>query len=237
MKGTRGFFIIVGLSALFSAGLFFLFAAHPMMPMAASAEARYVDHAFKVVLWLSIPIYSLVMAALIYALFTFRSKGDTQEGEKFDRSRGRWVESLWIGASFILTLGLAAFGSIELKRLHATQQTADLDINVNASQFSWEFFYPVQEQYSARLVLPVGKKARLIFKSSDVIHSFWVPQFRLKQDVLPGKVTQMVITPTVKGSYELRCSELCGTDHTIMTAWVDVVDEAEFNDRLKGESW
>ncbi len=237
MKGARGFFIIVGLSILFSVGLFFLFARHPMMPLAASQEAHYVDHAFNVVLWLSIPIYSLVMASLLYALFSFRSRGSDQQGEKFDRSRGRWVESVWIAASFVLTLGLAAFGSIELKRLHATQQTADLDINVNASQFSWEFFYPVQQQYSPRLVLPVGKKARLIFKSSDVIHSFWVPQFRLKQDVVPGKVTQMVITPTVKGSYELRCSELCGTDHTIMTAWVDVVDDSEFNDRLKGESW
>lgn len=237
MKGARGFIVIAGLSALFSVGLFLLFHVHPMMPLAASAEAHYVDYAFKVVLWLSIPIYSLVMAALIYALFFFRAKGSDGEGEKFDRSKGRWVESLWIVASFVLTLGLAAFGSVELKRLHETQKTAEIEVNVNASQFSWEFFYPIQQQYSARLVLPVGKKARLIFKSADVIHSFWVPQFRLKQDVVPGKVTQMVITPTVKGSYELRCAELCGTDHTVMTAWVDVVDEEEFNDRLKGESW
>ena len=237
MRRLTGFFVIMGLATVFSVGLFLLFRAHPMMPLAASAEADYVDHAFKIVLWLSIPIYSLVMAALIYALFHFRAKGEGGDGEKFDRSRGRWVETLWIVASFILTLGLAAFGSIELRKLHATQQTADLEVNVNASQFSWEFFYPIQNQYSARLVLPVGKKARLIFKSSDVIHSFWVPQFRLKQDVVPGKVTQMVITPTVKGSYELRCSELCGIDHTIMTAWVDVVDESEFNNRLKGESW
>lgn len=237
MKKARGFFIITGLAAIFSAGLFWLFQAHPMMPLAASAEAHFVDHAFKIVLWLSIPIYSLVMAALLYALFFFRAREGSEEGEKFDQSRGRWVESLWIGASFVLTLGLAAFGSIELQRLHATQKSADLEVNVNASQFSWEFFYPVQQQYSARLVLPVGKKARLLFKSSDVIHSFWVPQFRLKQDVVPGKLTQLVITPTIKGIYELRCSELCGLDHTIMTAWVDVVDESEFNDRLKGESW
>lgn len=237
MKRFRGLILILGLSVLFSIGLFLLFSAHPMMPQAASAEALYVDHAFNVVLWLSIPIYSLVMAALIYALFFFRSKGDGSDGEKFDKSKGHWVETLWIVASFVITLGLAAFGSIELKRLHESQKTADLDINVNASQFSWEFFYPVEQQYSARLILPVGKKARLIFKSSDVIHSFWVPQFRLKQDVVPGKVTQMVITPTVKGSYELRCAELCGMDHTVMTAGVDVVDETEFNDRLKGENW
>lgn len=237
MKSARGFLIILGLSAVISAGLFLLFSAHPMMPMAASAEAHYVDYAFQVVLWLSIPIYSLVMAALLYALFAFRYKKGGAEGEKFDRSRGRWVEILWITASFVITFGLAAFGSIELKRLHESQKTADLDINVNASQFSWEFYYPVQQQYSARMVLPVGKKARLIFKSADVIHSFWVPEFRLKQDVLPGKVTQLVVTPTVKGSFELRCAELCGTDHTVMTAWVDVVDESEFDDRLKGENW
>jgi cytochrome c oxidase subunit 2 len=237
MKSARGFFLITGLATIFSAALFWLFHAYPMMPLAASAEAHYVDHAFKIVLWLSIPIYSLVMAALLYTLFFFRSESRGAEGEKFDQSKGRWVESLWIGASFVLTLGLAAFGSIELQRLHATQKTADLEVNVTASQFSWEFFYPVQQQYSVRLVLPVGKKVRLIFKSSDVIHSFWVPEFRLKQDVVPGKITQLVITPTIKGSYELRCAELCGMDHTIMTAWVDVLDQSEFEDRLKGEDW
>ncbi len=237
MKGARGFWFIVGLSAFFSAGLFWLFHAHPMMPVAASAEAHHVDHAFKIILWLSIPIYSLVMAALVYALLFFRSKNALDQGEKFDKSRGRWVEALWIAASFVITIGLAAFGSIELRRLHATQQQADLDVNVNASQFSWEFYYPMQGQYTSRLILPVNKKARLIFKSADVIHSFWVPEFRLKQDVVPGKVTQLVITPTVKGSYSLRCSELCGSDHTVMTAGVDVVDEKEFEDRWKGDSW
>jgi cytochrome c oxidase subunit 2 len=237
VKITRGFFVIIALSAIFSAALFYLFRAYPMMPLAASAEAFHVDHAFNIVLWLSIPIYSLVMAALIYALFVFRSKENQDEGEKFAESRGHWVETLWIVASLVITIGLAAFGSIELRKLHLSQKQADLEINVNASQFSWEFYYPVQAQYSARLVLPVGKKARLIFKSADVIHSFWVPEFRLKQDVLPGKVTQIVITPTLLGSYELRCAELCGQDHTVMTAMVDVVDEQEFHNRLEGESW
>jgi cytochrome c oxidase subunit 2 len=237
VKISRGFFIILGLSSIFSAALFYLFRAHPMMPLAASAEALYVDHAFNVVLWLSIPVYSLVMATLIYTLFIFRSKDSQDEGENFSKSRGHWVETLWVVASLVITIGLAAFGSIELRRLHISQSQADLDINVNASQFSWEFYYPVQGQYSARLILPVGKKARLIFKSADVIHSFWVPEFRLKQDVLPGKVTQLVITPTLLGNYELRCAELCGEEHTIMTAMVDVVDETEFHNRLEGESW
>lgn len=208
-----------------------------MMPVAASAEAHHVDHAFNIILWLSIPIYSLVMAALVYTLVFFRSKNASEEGEKFDKSRGRWVEALWIGASFVITLGLAAFGAAELRRLHATQQHADLDVNVNASQFSWEFYYPVQGQYTSRLVLPVNKKVRLIFKSADVIHSFWVPEFRLKQDVVPGKVTHLVITPTIQGTFALRCAELCGSDHTVMTAGVDVVTEIEFEDRLKGDNW
>jgi cytochrome c oxidase subunit 2 len=150
-----------------------------MMPLAASAEALYVDHAFKVVLWLSIPIYSLVMAALLYALVLFSApKGTVRKGKSLTGAADDGWKRFGLGRVLFSPLGLAAFGSIELKRLHATQQTADLDVNVNASQFSWEFFYPVQQQYSARLVLPVGKKARLIFKSSDVIHSFWVPQFR-----------------------------------------------------------
>lgn len=125
MKKARGFFIITGMAGLFSLGLFWLFKTYPMMPLAAAAEAEFVDHAFNIVLWLSIPIYSLVMAALFYALLFFRAKKKGGEGEKFDQSKGRWVESLWIGMSFALTLGLAAFGSIELRRLHASQQTAE----------------------------------------------------------------------------------------------------------------
>ncbi|MBK9058088.1 MAG: cytochrome c oxidase subunit II, partial [Elusimicrobia bacterium] len=87
------------------------------------------------------------------------------------------------------------------------------------------------------LYLPVNKKVRLILKSADVLHSFWVPEFRLKQDVLPNQY-QMVITPTVKGDYQLRCSELCGLDHTIMTAQVHVVDDETYAKQFtEGESW
>ena len=236
MKKLKSLFIIVGGASLLSGILAWLFRTHPMMPARASVEAVLVDHAFNAILWLSIPIYSLVIVSLVYALIVFRSTNPGEEGEKFDRSRHHWVESLWIGVSLVITLGLAWFGTVELKQLRSGQGTADLDININASQFSWEFFYPAQNFYGSRLLLPVNKKARLIFKSADVIHSFWVPEFRLKRDVVPGRISEMVITPTVKGSYQLRCSELCGSEHTDMVAWVDVLDEDEFNERLE-ESW
>ncbi|MBK6880491.1 MAG: cytochrome c oxidase subunit II [Elusimicrobia bacterium] len=238
MKRLRALVIILGSATIFSLGLGWLFSAYPMMPLAASQEAVRVDRAFNGLLWLSIPIYALVMCSLIYSLSAFKSSDDKARGEEFEHSRGRWVEGLWLGVSLVLTLGLAGFGSYELKHILADQKHADMEIQVNASQFSWEFFYPEHEAYKPQLYLPVNKKVRLILKSADVLHSFWVPEFRLKQDVLPNRVTQMVITPTVKGDYQLRCSELCGLDHTIMTAQVHVVDDETYAKQFtEGESW
>lgn len=237
MKRLRAFVIIVGSATLFSGALVWLFRSYPMMPVAASAEAVRVDRAFNSLLWLSIPIYALVISSLVYALFVFRSKSPEDRGEPFEQSRGLWVEGLWLAVSLVITVGLAGYGSYELKHILEEQKTSDMEVQVNASQFSWEFFYPSREQFGSRLILPLNKKVRLIFKSADVLHSFWVPEFRLKQDVLPNRVTQLVITPTRAGSYQLRCSELCGSDHTAMTAWVDVVPAEEFDERLQGESW
>lgn len=238
MKRLRALVIVIGSAALFTLGLGWLFNAYPMMPLAASREAVRVDRAFNGLLWLSIPLYALVMSSLIYALFAFKAKGEGDRGENYEHSKGRWVESLWLVVSLFLTLGLAGFGSYELKHILGDQKNADMEIQVNASQFSWEFFYPDHQAYKPQLYLPVDKKVRLVLKSADVLHSFWVPEFRLKQDVLPNRITQVVITPTVKGDYQLRCSELCGLDHTVMTAQVHVVDEETYAQQFaEGESW
>jgi hypothetical protein len=93
-----------------------------MMPLAASAEALYVDHAFKIVLWLSIPFIHWSWPRCFMRCSFSAPKGTVRKGKSLTGASGRWVETLWIGASLVLTLGLAAFGSIELKRLHATQK-------------------------------------------------------------------------------------------------------------------
>lgn len=233
---TKAAVFVAAAGAAISALLIALFHKFPMMPIPAAQEAMAVDNAFHTLLYLSIVIYSLVIAALAYTLMFWRAKPGDEQGDKFDRSRGRWLESAWIGLSLVITLGLAAMGSHELSAILGDDK-ADIDVQVNASQFSWEFFYPAQNEFASRLFLPVGKRARLTFKSADVIHSFWVPEFRVKQDAVPGLVTTLYLTPTRLGTYELRCAELCGAEHTEMLSFVDVVKPEDFEKQLEGETW
>jgi cytochrome c oxidase subunit 2 len=104
----------------------------------------------------------------------------------------------------------------------------EMVIKVTASQWSWKFDYPDYGITSTELYLPKGKPIHLEMQSTDVIHSFWVPEFRVKQDVVPGRITELRITPILDGPYKVRCSELCGTGHYRMEQPVVVVDKAAF---------
>ncbi|MBI3292645.1 MAG: cytochrome c oxidase subunit II [Elusimicrobia bacterium] len=238
IRGLPPYLIIAGLTVLCSIGLFSVVSHVRMMPEAASYEATWVDQAFDGLLKLTIPIFSLVLMTLLFSVVRFRTRPGRphEEGVRFDRSRGEFVEVLWIAISLVLTVGLAAFGAKEFRLIRGTDQ-ADVDIQVNSSQWSWEFFYPSYNQYASSLILPEGKRVRLLLTSKDVVHSFWVPEFRVKQDALPGKVVKLLFTPSKTGTYQLLCAELCGTEHTIMTARVNVVDAKAFEATMKEESW
>ena len=226
-------FVGVGAGAI-GFGVWKIFERFPMMPQQASAEAVFVDGAWNGLLVVEGTIYALVMAFLAYCLFRFRSRRPDDAGERFDRSRGRFVEAAWIGASAMLTLGLAAMGAHELRAVVGKPE-ADHDIEIRAQQFSWEFYYPRFNQFGAKLYLEKGKRHRLILTSKDVVHSFWVPEFRLKQDAVPGKIVPLIITPTKAGDYTLMCAELCGLEHTEMTSMVSVLEHEEFENALKAE--
>jgi len=208
----------------------------PIMPVAASIEAAFVDQAYAGMLRVTVPIFALVVAVLLYALWAWRARGPSEEGLKFHHSRGGFVEVLWISTSLVLPLSLAAFGAREF-RLVRGDDRADLDIQVTASQFSWEFYYPAYNVHGSRLFLPKGKRVRLLLASRDVVHSFWVPEFRTKQDALPGKVVKLYLTPTRSGTYRLQCAELCGGLHAEMTAIVEVLEPDAFEEAMKAEAW
>jgi cytochrome c oxidase subunit 2 len=105
-----------------------------------------------------------------------------------------------------------------------------MTIKVYGQQWSWQFVYPEQEGItSPSLFLPVDQRIVLDMESRDVLHSFWVPEFRVKQDLVPNTITQLRITPTKLGDYKLRCAEICGLNHSLMLADVHVVSRSEFD--------
>lgn len=209
---------------------------HLMPGVQAAREAAIVDSAFDNVVRITVLIFSVVMAVILYVVVFFRAGPDEAEGAAFDASPGRMVEVVWLAASCVLTFGLAAYGSEEFLHLRH-DSSAELDVQVKAAQWSWEFYYPAQNTNAAELILPKGKRARISITSEDVVHSLWVPAFRLKQDALPGRVTTLYVTPTVTGEFDIVCAELCGLDHSVMRGKVVVVEPAEFEGKLKGEAW
>lgn len=228
--------IALAATALTLALLNLLEAVHLMPGVQAAREAVIVDSAFDNVIRVTVVIFSVIMAAILYIVIFFRAGPELREGARFDASPGKAVEVVWLAASCVLTLGLAAYGSEEFLHLRRDSH-AELDVQVKAAQWSWEFFYPAQNTNAAELLLPKGKRARISITSEDVLHAFWVPAFRLKQDALPGRVTTLYVTPTVTGEFDIVCAELCGLDHTVMRGKVVVVEPEEFEGRLKGEAW
>jgi cytochrome c oxidase subunit 2 len=101
-------------------------------------------------------------------------------------------------------------------------------VNVTAFQWGWRFEYPDYGIQSNKLYLPANRQVVLKMNSNDVIHSFWVPEFRIKQDVVPGRTTEYRITPVRIGEYKVRCAEICGASHAYMEAPVVVVSQADF---------
>jgi cytochrome c oxidase subunit 2 len=221
-------------AALIGAAFWALMSRYPMMPEAASAQAAYVDQAWEGLLVVEGAIYALVVSFILYCLWAFRARRREEQGAAFSSSRGHWVETSWILASIALTLGLAALGAQELRAL-INNPEADIDVEVRAEQFSWEFYYPQYKTYGDKLYMERGKRHRIILTSKDVVHSFWVPEFRVKQDAVPGKVIPLIITPVKDGDYTLLCNQLCGARHTEMQGLVEVQEHEAFEQNMKSE--
>ena len=134
----------------------------------------------------------------------------------------------------VIVIGVAS--AIVLSR-NSDAGTNPLIVNVTAEQFAWQFTYPHQGNVTAaELRLPLNRTVKLVMKSKDVIHSFWVPEFAQKQDVVPGITTTLVITPDRLGTYPLICTELCGLGHALMRSEAIVMKQAEFDAWAKGTS-
>lgn len=212
-----------------------LFLNASIYPLAAAAEAETVDSAFRLLTVLGLPVATLVLAVLLYSVLRFRSRGEpAEEGPPIHGSRPVTVTWLLVstGLTVFVIFNPGLSGLAELTR----PEPPDLVVQVQAAQWFWKVTYPEHELTSTEeLVLPVGKRVRFEVTSADVLHSFWVPAFRMKIDAVPGRVTQVYVTPTRTGRFDdefnlrLQCAELCGVGHAIMQMPVRVLDQAGFD--------
>lgn len=205
-------------------------------PLRAAEEAHVVDEAFDQLMVLGAPVFTFVVSVMVYSMLRFRSAGQpSNDGPPIISSRA--VTIPW----FLITSGLAVLvvfnpGLKGMRELMSDQEP-ELIVKVSAEQWQWNYSYPQQgvELIDAdELVLPVDRRVRFEITSLDVIHSFWVPAFRLKIDAVPGLISELQLTPTVVGSYgddvnlRVQCAELCGTGHPRMRTRLRVLEPAEF---------
>ena len=198
-----------------------------LLPPLASAQGVIIDWLFDLHLKVIAFLFALVMVFMLYSIVVFRRK----EGESGDGAHihgNTTLEIIWTVVPVLIVAYFGYLGVVTLRDVTAAGPD-EMVVKVTGSQWSWKFEYPRQGLTSSELVLPVNRDVRFDITSIDVIHSFWVPEFRVKQDAVPGAVNPLRVTTTVVGEYKVRCAEICGLVHAGMLAPVRVLPRADFD--------
>jgi cytochrome c oxidase subunit II len=202
------------------------------LPERASREAGRIDFVIWFVIVICIVIFALVAAVMVYAVLRFRAREDDfEDGPPVHGHTG--LEIAWTAIPFLLVTSIAVVSAIVLSRNDA-QARDTLRVNVTAQQFAFTFSYPDAKNITSPVLrLPEGRSVELYMRSLDVIHSVFVPEFGQKEDVVPGLVTQLHITPTRLGTFPLECTELCGLGHSLMRTEAIVMTPQAFDGWLR----
>lgn len=213
-----------------------LFAADAF-PVVAAREGEISDDAILVLLQLVVPIFAFIGVVIVYSMVRFRAReGDEGDSPVQRRVDGRFAWS-WLGVTSALAVLVIFYPGISgLRELWELRDAPDpLVVEVTSSQWEWRFTYPKQRVADQEeLVIPIDRPVRFVLSSKDVIHSFWVPAFRVKEDVVPGEKRELVVTPnrlvstTTNPLARVQCAELCGAGHAEMRSPVRVVSEEDF---------
>ncbi len=223
----KHFVVIVVLIAVVTVAVGFLLSPTNILPTLASEEGAYVDQLFSMYGFVIAFFFALIVVIMLYSTVVFRrKKGDDEPGANVHGNSA--LEIVWTVIPLGIVLFFTGVGAVYLNNT-LEPEANEMLVKVTAAQWSWRFDYPEYGVSSSELTLPKDRQVLFEFESLDVIHSFWVPEFRLKQDVVPGITTTLRLKPTLAGSYTVRCAELCGLDHDYMLAPVTVMEPADFD--------
>ncbi len=176
--------------------------------------------------------FSVLIAVLeIYFAVRYRRRSSNEYAAPIEGSIK--LESVWIVIPFILAMVMFVWGASVYFALYHPPENA-MEVYVVAKQWMWKFQHPDGQREINELHIPVHKKVKLIMATEDVIHSFFVPAFRVKADVVPGRYTSAWFEGSKAGRYHLFCAEYCGTNHSTMGGWVEVMEPADYQAWLSG---
>jgi len=222
------------------------------MPVGVTAISRDIYSLHMIIFWICVVIGVVVFGAMFYSLFRYRHSRGAKSATFHEHTS---VEVIWTAIPLLILVAMAVPATATLKTMYDTSE-ADLDIMVTGQQWRWRYEYLGEDvaftsnlgtprdqidgsaakgehyllEVDEPLVLPVGKKVRLLLTSDDVIHSWWVPELAVKQDAIPGFVNENWVRIEEPGIYRGQCAELCGKDHAFMPVVVEAVEPERFGE-------
>jgi len=209
-------------------------------PPGVTREARISDDAFEFLMYLSAPVFVMVLVMIGYSAINHRAGDDPDEDGSPIRNQKTFTWTWLAISSALAILVIITPGFTGLDELRA-EPDADIVIQVRGERWNWNFTYKESGvQTQGTLNIPVDTRVKFEITSTDVIHSFWVPAFRIKMDAVPGIVTETMVTAEEIGNFtddvnlRVQCAELCGVGHARMWTEVEVMSRADFDTWLAG---
>jgi cytochrome c oxidase subunit 2 len=221
-------------------GIALSFVVH-VFPVAATTQAHNTDRLYHVLAIASIPIFVLVATVILYSVWQFRMRPGEELKDGPPIHGNTRLEVLWTALPAVLLLSLIAYSFVVLyDNEKKPAGVPEIQIGVIGQQFFWSYEYPSKVTGGAplksyQLYLPKGGTIYFNMRSRDVIHAFWIPAFRLQEDVVPGITTHYRATLDRLGVYPVVCNLLCGVGHSLMRSEVHVVTPAQFQAWLKSQ--
>jgi cytochrome c oxidase subunit 2 len=209
-------------------------------PDPASRQGSDVASLWKGFFVTAMAVGTLVLGLIGYVAIRFRRRNDTIPSQKAEHIP---LEIFYTVTPIVIVAILFGFSVAAEQRITSTVDHPPLTVNVTGFQWGWKFEYPSEkvtvlgtgELEPPELNLPVGETVRLVLQTTDVNHSFWVPRFLEKRDLIQGVDNVIDITPTAVGRYDGRCAEYCGLDHWRMDFVVNVMSKADFDQWIKSQ--
>jgi cytochrome c oxidase subunit II len=208
-------------------------------PVQASSQAKNTDRLYHVLVDASIPIFVLVVTVILYSVWQFHMKPGEELKDGPPIHGNTRLEVFWTAIPTVLLLGLVSYSFVVLHQ-NEKKPSREIDIGVTGQQFAWTYQYPPSitggaALNSTQLYVPKGESVDFALRSKDVIHAFWIPAFRIQEDVVPGITTHWRATPIRLGSYPVVCNLLCGVGHSLMRSTIHVVSETRFHEWIKSQ--
>jgi cytochrome c oxidase subunit 2 len=205
------------------------------LPPGVSTYSGQIDFLFYLIYYITAGTFFAVQITLL--VFAFRYRYNPNRRATYTHGNTT-LEIIWTVVPAVILAILAVMSRTTWADIKWRQPPSDFNLIVTAKQFNWEIAYPGPDgklgtdddvSLDNDLHVPVNKTVRITLRSKDVIHSFFVPSFRLKQDAVPGREIPVWFKATKAGKYELPCAELCGFGHSGMRGWVFVHEQAEYD--------